>query len=154
MPSQVMRRKPPPKVMLQQENDRQRQEIDELRREMANQTVQFMRQLELQREDMNNQISQLRGQIDLLLKQQALLLSQIENGSNASPKLQTSEASGLSQIFEDQSLLLQSKPNLTSLAGNDDSPLDLAGSITSTTSLSHGIELKASQQPKKRRAAQ
>jgi hypothetical protein len=93
------------------------------------------------------------GQIDLLLMQQALPMSQIEKGSNAS-KLQSSEASGLSQVFENQSLSQQSNPNTTSLAGNDDSQSNLTGSITSNTSLSHGIEPEASQQPKKRRAVE
>src|SRR5436190_15372592 len=89
-------------------------------------------QLELQRQEMrqeNNElkdrINQLIGQIDLLLKQQALSMSQIEKGSNAS-KLQSPEASRLSQVFEDQSLSQQSYPNTTSLAGNDDSQSNLA----------------------------
>ena len=108
--------------MLQQENDRQRQEIDQLRREKEDQINQFMRQLaqrdeqlELQRWEMKQEndeqkdrINQLIGQIDLLLKQQALPRSQIEKSSNASSKLQSLEASGLSQVFEDQSLIGQS----------------------------------------------
>ena len=124
---------------------RQRQEIDQLRREKDEQKQGADKQ--------KDQVDQLMGQVDLLLKQQALLLSQIEKGSNAS-KLQSSEASGLSQVFEDQSLSQQSNPNTTSPAGNDDSQSNLTGSMTSNTSLSHGVEPEASQQPKKRRTAE
>ena len=63
-------------------------------------------------------------------------------------KLQFSEASRLSQVFEDQSL---SNPNSTSLAGKGDSQSSLAGSITLNTSLSHGTERGPFKQPKKRR---
>jgi hypothetical protein len=65
-------------------------------------------------------------------------------------ELQFSEASGLSQVFEDQSL---SNPNSTSLAGKGDSQSSLAGSITPNTSLSHGTEQGAFKKPKKRRTA-
>jgi hypothetical protein len=64
-----------------------------------------------------------------------------------------SERSGLSQVFEDQSLSQQSNPDSTSLAGKDDSQSSLAGSSTPNTSLSHGIEQGAFKQPKKRRTA-
>jgi hypothetical protein len=65
-------------------------------------------------------------------------------------ELQSSKASGLSQVFEDQSLSQQSNPNTT---GNDDSQSSLAGSVTPNTSLSHGMESGAFKQPKKRRTA-
>ena len=68
-------------------------------------------------------------------------------------ELQSSEASGLSQVFEDQNLSLQSNPDSTSLAGKDDSQSSLAGSITPNTSLSHGTEQGAFKKPKKRRTA-
>ena len=64
-----------------------------------------------------------------------------------------SERSGLSQVFEDQSLLQQSNPDSTSLAGKDDSQSSLAGSSTPNTSLSHRTEQGAFKQPKKRRTA-
>jgi hypothetical protein len=124
------------------------QEIDWLKEQLKQRDDQAARLM--------GQVDQLMGQIDHLLKQQAesskqqaLLLSQIEKGSNAS-KLQSSEASGLSQVFEDQTLSQQSDPNTTSLAGNDDSQSNLACSITSNTS--YEIELAAPEQPKKRRA--
>jgi hypothetical protein len=63
---------------------------------------------------------------------------------------QFSEASGLSQVFEDQSL---SNPDSTSLAGKGDSQSSLAGSITPNTSLSPGTEQGAFKKPKKRRTA-
>jgi hypothetical protein len=66
-------------------------------------------------------------------------------------ELQSSEASGLSQVFEEQSLSQQSNPDTTSLAGNDDDQSSLAGSITSNTSLSHGTDLGVFKKPKKRR---
>jgi hypothetical protein len=69
------------------------------------------------------------------------------------PELQSSETSGLLQVFEDQSLSQQSNPDLTSLAGKDDSQSSLAGSITPNTSLSHGTEQGAFKKPKKRRTA-
>jgi hypothetical protein len=65
-------------------------------------------------------------------------------------ELQFSEASGLSQVFEDQSL---SNPDSTSLAGKGDSQSSLAGSITPNTSLSPGTEQGAFKKPKKRRTA-
>lgn len=86
------RQKLPPKVILQQENNRQRHEIDQLRREKGEQKQEVDKQKDL--------VDQLMGQIDLLLRQQTQLLSQIERGSNAS-KLQSSGASGLSQVFKD-----------------------------------------------------
>jgi hypothetical protein len=136
------RQKLPPKAMLQQENDRLKEQLK-----------QQDDQLQKENNEQKDRVDQLIGQIDLLLKQQTLLLSQIEKGSNTSSKLQSSETSGLSQVFKNQSLLQQSNPDTTSLAGNDDSPSNLASSITSNTSLSHRIEPEASQQPKKRRAA-
>jgi hypothetical protein len=49
-----------------------------------------------------------------------------------------SVGSGLPAVSEDQNFLQQSNPDTTSLAGNDDSQSNLAGSITPNTSLSHG----------------
>jgi hypothetical protein len=66
-------------------------------------------------------------------------------------ELQSSEASGLSQVLEDQSLSQLSNPDTTSLARNDDSQSNLAGSITPNTSLSHGTEQGAFKKPKRRR---
>jgi hypothetical protein len=63
-----------------------------------------------------------------------------------------SERSGLSQVFEDQSLSQQSNPDSMSLAGKDDSQSSLAGSITPNTSLSHGTEQGAFKKPKRRRS--
>jgi hypothetical protein len=64
-----------------------------------------------------------------------------------------SERSGLSQVFEDQSLSQQSNPDSTSLAGKDDSQSSLAGSITPNTSLSHGTNQGVFKKPKKRHVA-
>ncbi len=61
------------------------------------------------------------------------------------------QGSGLSQVFENQSLSQQSNPDTTSLAENDDSQSSLAGSITPNTSLSHGTEQGAFKKPKRRR---
>jgi hypothetical protein len=61
------------------------------------------------------------------------------------------QGSGLSQVFENQSLPQQSNPDTTSLAENDDSQSSLAGSITPNTSLSHGTEQGAFKKPKRRR---
>jgi hypothetical protein len=69
-------------------------------------------------------------------------------------ELQSSEASGLSQVFEDQNLSQQSNPDTTSLVGNDDSQSSLAASISLNTSLSHGTEQGVFKKPKKRRAAE
>jgi hypothetical protein len=66
-------------------------------------------------------------------------------------ELQSSEASRLSQVFEDQSLSQLSNPDTTSLARNDDSQSNLAGSITLNTSLSHRTEQGAFKKPKQRR---
>jgi hypothetical protein len=52
-------------------------------------------------------------------------------------ELQPLEASELLHVFEDQSLLQQSNLDTTSLVGNDDSQLSVAGSITLNTSLSY-----------------
>jgi hypothetical protein len=65
-------------------------------------------------------------------------------------ELQFSKASGLLQVFEDQSL---SNPDSTSLAGKGDSQSSLAGLITLNTSLFHGTEQGAFKKPKKRRTA-
>jgi hypothetical protein len=65
-------------------------------------------------------------------------------------ELQFSEASGLLQVFEDQSL---SNPDSTSLAGKDDSQSSLAGSITPNTSLSYRTKQGVFKKPKKRRTA-
>jgi hypothetical protein len=62
-------------------------------------------------------------------------------------ELPSSEASGLSQVFDDQSLS-------ASLVGNDDDQSSLASSITPNTSLSHGTEQGVFKKPKKRRAAE
>ena len=144
------RQKLPSKVMLQQGSDWQRQKIDQLRREKEDQVNQFMQQLELQRREIKREndelkdvVGRLTRQIDLLLKQQELLVSQIEKGSNASPELQHSEEPGLSRVFRDQSLSQQSNLNTTSLAKKNDSQQNPTDSITSNTSLS-----QASQQPK------
>ena len=84
-------------------------------------------QLELQNREIREMNDRINRLTDLLLKQQAasskqqaLLLSQIEKGSNANSKLQSSEASGLSQVFKDQTLSQESNPNTTSLVGNDE----------------------------------
>jgi hypothetical protein len=69
-------------------------------------------------------------------------------------ELPSSEASGLSQVFENQSLSQQSNADTASLVGNDDSQSRLAGSITPNTSLSHGTEQVAFKKPKKRRTAE
>jgi hypothetical protein len=66
-------------------------------------------------------------------------------------ELQPSEASGLSQVFEDQSFSQQSNRDTTSLVGNDDNQSSLAGSVTPNTSLSHGTEQGAFKKPKRRR---
>jgi hypothetical protein len=66
-------------------------------------------------------------------------------------ELQPSEASGLSQVFEDQCFSQQSNPDTTSLVGNDDSQSSFAGSVTPNTSLSHGTEQGAFKKPKRRR---
>jgi hypothetical protein len=68
-------------------------------------------------------------------------------------ELPSSEASGLSQVFEDQSFSQQSNPDTTSLAGHNNSQSSLASSITPNTSLSHGTEQGVFKKPKKRRAA-
>jgi hypothetical protein len=65
-----------------------------------------------------------------------------------------SEASGLSQVFEDQSLLQQSNVDTASLEGNEDSQSSLAGSITPNTSLSRGTEQGVFKKPRKRRAVE
>jgi hypothetical protein len=62
-------------------------------------------------------------------------------------ELPSSKASGLSQVFDDQSLS-------ASLVGNDDDQSSLASSITPNTSLSHGTEQGVFKKPKKRRAAE
>jgi hypothetical protein len=62
-----------------------------------------------------------------------------------------SEASGLSKVFEDQSLLQQLNPDTTSLAENNDNQLSLAGSTTPNTSLSYGTDHGPFKLPKKRR---
>jgi hypothetical protein len=69
-------------------------------------------------------------------------------------KLPSSEASGLSQVFEDQSLSKLSNPDTTSLVGNDDGQSSPASSITPTTSLSYRTEQGAFKKPKKRRVAE
>jgi hypothetical protein len=61
-------------------------------------------------------------------------------------ELPSSKASGLSQVFDDQSLS-------ASLVGNDDDQSSLASSITPNTPLSHGTEQGVFKKPKKRRAA-
>jgi hypothetical protein len=65
-----------------------------------------------------------------------------------------SEASGLSKVFEDQSLSQQSNPDTTSLAENDGNQLSLAGSTTPNTSLSHGTDQGVFKKPKKRRTVE
>jgi hypothetical protein len=65
-----------------------------------------------------------------------------------------SEASGLSKVFEDQSLSQQSNPNTTSLAENDGNQPSLAGSITPNTSLSHGTDQGVFKKLKKRRTVE
>jgi hypothetical protein len=62
-------------------------------------------------------------------------------------ELQSSEAPGLSHVFDDQSLS-------ASLVGNDDDQSSLASSVTPNTSLSHGTEQGVFKKPKKRRAAE
>jgi len=62
-------------------------------------------------------------------------------------ELQSSEASGLSQVFDDQSLS-------ASLVGNDDDQSSLASSVTPNTSLSHETEQGVFKKPKKRRAGE
>ncbi len=69
-------------------------------------------------------------------------------------ELPSLEASGLSQVFKDQSILQASDPDTRSLAGNKDSQPSLAGSITPNTSLSHGAEQGAFKKPRKRHAAE
>ena len=68
-------------------------------------------------------------------------------------ELQSSEVSGISQVFEDQSLLHQSNPDTTSLVENSSNQPSLANSITPNTSLSHRTEQEVFKKPKKRRAA-
>jgi hypothetical protein len=60
-------------------------------------------------------------------------------------ELPSSEASWLSQVFDDQSLS-------ASLVGNDSDQSSLASSITLNTSLSHRTERGVFKKPKKRRA--
>ncbi|KAI9676667.1 MAG: hypothetical protein M1829_002985 [Trizodia sp. TS-e1964] len=69
-------------------------------------------------------------------------------------RLQSSEASGLSQVFDNQNLSQQSNPDTMSLAGNDDNVSSLAGSITPNTSLSHGTGQGVFKKPRKRRAVE
>jgi hypothetical protein len=69
-------------------------------------------------------------------------------------ELPSSEASGLSQALEDQSLSQQSNADTASLVGNYDSQSRLAGSITPNTSLSHGTEQGAFKKPKRRHAVE
>jgi hypothetical protein len=71
-------------------------------------------------------------------------------------ELPASEASGLSQVFEDQSLSQASNPEITSQAGNNHSQSSLAGSndITPDTSLSQEPHGGAFKKPKKRRTAE
>jgi hypothetical protein len=69
-------------------------------------------------------------------------------------ELQALVASELSQVFENQSLIQQSNLDASSLVGNNDSQLSLAGSITPNTSLSHGTEQGGFKKPNKRRAAE
>jgi hypothetical protein len=64
-------------------------------------------------------------------------------------ELQFSEASGLSQPLEHQSLSQKSNADSASLLGKDGSQSSLAGSNTPNTSLSHGTERGAFKQPKK-----
>jgi hypothetical protein len=74
------RQKLPPKVMLQQENDRLKEQVkqrDEL--------------LEQQRREMKQETDKQKDQVSQLMGQIALLLSQMEKGSNASSKLQLSQ---------------------------------------------------------------
>lgn len=67
-------------------------------------------------------------------------------------ELPSSEASGLSQAYEDQSLSQTSNLDTTSLVGNDDSLSSLASSDTPNTSLSHETEQGVFKRPKKRHA--
>jgi hypothetical protein len=69
-------------------------------------------------------------------------------------ELPSSESSGLSQVFEDQSLSQQSNADTASLMGNDDSQSRPSGSITPNTSLSHGTEQGAFKKPKRRHAVE
>lgn len=69
-------------------------------------------------------------------------------------QLPSSEASGLSQVSEDQCLSQLSNPDTTSLVGNDDSQSSLASSATPNTSLSHGTEKGVFKKPKKRHTAE
>jgi hypothetical protein len=62
-------------------------------------------------------------------------------------ELLSSKASGLSQVFNNQSLS-------ASLVGNDNNQSSLASSITLNTSLSHGTEQGVFKKPKKRRAVE
>ena len=55
-------------------------------------------------------------------------------------ELPSSETSGLSHVFEYQSLSQQSNPSTTSLAGNEDDRSSLAGPITPKPFLSHGSD--------------
>jgi hypothetical protein len=134
---------------LRREKDEQKDRVDQLIDLLLKQQAESSKQ----QVESSKQLAQRDEQLDHLLKQQALLLSQIEKGSNASSKLQSSEASRLLQVFEDQSLLQQSNPDSTSLVGKNDSQSSLAGSSTPNTSLSHGPERGAFKQPKKRRTA-
>jgi hypothetical protein len=90
-------------------------------------------------------------------KRICLVIDELPNDINFEvSKLLASEASGLSQVFEDHSLSQASLPDITSEAGNDRSQLSLAGShdITPDTSLSQGIQRGAFKKPKKRRTAE
>jgi hypothetical protein len=71
-------------------------------------------------------------------------------------ELPASEVSGLSQVFEDQSLPQASNPAISSQARNNHSQSSLAGShhITPDTYLSQGTQGGAFKMPKKRRTAE